>query len=195
MAKKDNLLFTQISGGKYKGKKLALPSLETTRSTKSILKESFFDSVQFEMVGKNFIEVFGGSGSMGLEALSRGAKEVYFIEKDHQAYAVLKKNASSLDALHTHLHLGDSFELYPRVIEKLDDAAYLYFDPPFDIREGMEGIYERVISLIESTPKEKVIMIVIEHMTKLDMPEKIGEYRKKKFKKFGRSALSYYIVE
>jgi 16S rRNA (guanine(966)-N(2))-methyltransferase RsmD len=192
---KDKVLYTQISGGKYKGKKLALPSLDTTRSTKSILKESFFDSVQFEIVDKNFIEVFGGSGSMGLEALSRGAKEVYFIERDNQAYAILKSNANSLDTLHTHLHLGDSFELYPRVVEKMQGEGYFYFDPPFDIREGMSGIYDRVIALIENTPKEKVIMIVVEHMTKMDMPERIGPFRKKKFKKFGRSALSYYIVE
>ncbi len=191
----EKVLFTQISGGKYKGKKLALPSLETTRSTKSILKDSFFDSIQFDIIDKNFVEVFGGSGSMGLEALSRGAKEVYFIERDPKAYSVLKKNAASINPQHTHLTLGDSFEVYPTLITQIENESYLYFDPPFDIRDGMAGIYDKVIALIENTPKEKVIMIVIEHMTKMDMPEKIGLFKKKKFKKFGRSALSYYIVE
>lgn len=192
---KDKILYTYISGGKYKGKKLELPSLDTTRSTKSILKDSFFDSVQFEIVDKNFIEVFGGSGSMGLEALSRGAKDVYFIEKNQQAYGVLKKNAASLDSLHTHITLGDSFEVYPSVVDHIKGEGYFYFDPPFDIRDGMKGIYDKVIALIENTPTDKVIMIAIEHMTKMDMPEVIGAYRKKRSKKFGRSTLSFYEVE
>ena len=191
---KDKQLFIQINGGKYKGKKITLPSLGTTRSSKSILRESLFNTIQFEIVGKNFVEVFGGSGSMGLEALSRGAKEVYFIEKDHAAYAVLKKNAASLDSMHTHLTLGDSFEVYEDVIRRVEGESYFYFDPPFDIRDGMEGIYDKVLSLIEKTPQEKVIMIVVEHMTKTTMPDTIGMYKKKKFKKFGRSALTYYEV-
>jgi 16S rRNA (guanine(966)-N(2))-methyltransferase RsmD len=192
---KAKTLFIQINGGKYKGKKIELPSLDTTRSSKSILRESLFNTLQFDIVGKNFVEVFGGSGSMGLEALSRGAKDVYFIEKDQAAYSVLKKNAASLDSMHTHLTLGDSFQVYEDVIKKIEGEGYFYFDPPFDIREGMEGIYDRVLDLIAKTPKEKVIMIVIEHMTKTTMPDTIGDYTKKKFKKFGRSALTYYVVE
>lgn len=192
---KDKKLFIQINGGKYKGKKIELPSLDTTRSSKSILRESLFNTIQFEIVGRNFVEVFGGSGSMGLEALSRGAKDVYFIEKDHKAYAVLKRNAALLDSTHTHLTLGNSFEVYHDVLSKVVGESYLYFDPPFDIRDGMEGIYDKVISLIEKTPKEKAIMIVIEHMTKLTMPDAIGDFTKQKFKKFGRSALTYYEVE
>ncbi len=191
---KDKTLSIQINGGKYKGKRIELPSLDTTRSSKSILRESLFNSIQFEIIDKNFVEVFGGSGSMGLEALSRGAKDVYFIEKDHKAYAVLKKNAASLDNVHTHLTLGDSFEVYKSVLANVQGESYFYFDPPFDIRDGMEGIYDKVLSLIADTPKEKVIMIVIEHMTKTTMPETIGDYKKKKFKKFGRSALTYYEV-
>jgi len=191
---KDKRLSIQINGGKFKGKRIELPSLDTTRSSKSILRESLFNTIQFEIVDKNFVEVFGGSGSMGLEALSRGAKDVYFIERDQKAYAVLKRNALSLDSQHTHLTLGDSFELYESVIKSVEGETYFYFDPPFDIREGMEGIYEKVLSLIEKTPKEKVIMIVVEHMTKTSMPDIIGDYKKKKFKKFGRSALTYYEV-
>jgi len=192
---KDKSLFIQINGGKYKGKKIALPSLDTTRSSKSILRESLFNTLQFDIVGKNFVEVFGGSGSMGLEALSRGAKDVYFIEIDKKAHSVLVKNAASLDSIHTHIRHGDSFEVYHDVLATVQGESYLYFDPPFDIRDGMEGIYDRVIDLIENTPKEKVIMIVVEHMTRMSMPDTIGNYTKKKFKKFGRSALTYYVVE
>ena len=85
-----NLTF-RIEGGRYKGRTLQLPSKQTTRSTKSIVKGSLFDTLQNEIVDTIFVEGFGGSGSVGLEAISRGAKHAYFIEKDHDAYSVLKK--------------------------------------------------------------------------------------------------------
>lgn len=60
MSKRD--LFIKIEAGEYKGKKIKLPSLGTTRSTKSILKNSFFNSIQLEISGAVFVELFGGSG-------------------------------------------------------------------------------------------------------------------------------------
>ena len=88
---------TNIIAGKYKGKKIEIPDISTTRSSQSILKESFFNTVQFEIIGKNFVEVFSGSGSIGLEALSRGAGECYFIEHNKIAYKVLQQNIKQLD--------------------------------------------------------------------------------------------------
>ena len=186
-----------ITGGKHKGKKLQSASLETTRSTKSILKGSLFDTLQFDIVEQNFVEVFGGSGSMGLEAVSRGANKAYFIERDKSAFAVLTQNCKMIDEDKTVTYHGDSFEIYPRVVaelEKKDEKAYLYFDPPFDSREGMDDIYEKVLTLIENTPKSIVLMIIIEHATKTKMPEVIGAFVQKKMKKFGKSSLSYYTV-
>lgn len=187
-----------ITGGKHKGKKLQSASLFTTRSTKSILKGSLFDTLQFDIVDQNFVEVFGGSGSIGLEALSRGAKYAYFIEKDKKAYGVLSKNCELIDKIHTKTILGDSFEEYPKLINELvekNEKAYLYFDPPFDERDGMEDIYDRVISLIENSPKEAVLMIIIEHSSKAKMPVMIGSFTQKKSKKFGKSSLSYYKIK
>ncbi len=194
--KKNSNIYTQISAGKYKGTKLLLPSLDTTRSTKAILKESLFNTLQFEIIDKVFIEVFGGSGSMGLEALSRGAKRAYFIERDKNAYQRLQQNIDLIDRSNSISYLGDSFEIYPQIVKQLHDdkqSCYLYFDPPFDFREGMEGIYEKVISLIENTPSDIVIMIIVEHLSDRKMPKIIGSYNQKKSKKFGKSTLTYYI--
>jgi len=190
--------YITITGGKYKGKKLNSASLTTTRSTKSILKGSLFDTLQFEIIDQNFVEVFGGSGSMGLEAVSRGAKKAYFIERDKSAYTVLTKNCQMIDMDKTKTYFGDSFEIYPDIVNELkskNEKAYIYFDPPFDIRDGMKDIYEKVLSLVENTPKEIVLMIIIEHATKTKMPEKIGEFRLRKSKKFGKSSLSYFVME
>ncbi len=189
--------FFTIAGGKYRGKKMPLPVSETTRPTKSIIRGSVFDTLQYEIVDTYFVEVFGGSGSMGLEALSRGAKEVWFFERDKSTLRQLESNCATLDSRHTHVSGGDSFVLYPALAERLANEqkkAFIYFDPPFSIREGMEDIYERVTALIENTPAEVVHKIIVEHMHSVDFPERIGPFIKEKRKKFGKTALSYYRV-
>ena len=109
-------LYTHISAGRYKGKKLKLAPLVTTRSTKSILKESYFNTIQFDIVDSLFFEVFGGSGTMGFEALSRGAKESYFIEIDKRAYNTLYENAKNIDERSAKIFFGDSFLLYDEIL-------------------------------------------------------------------------------
>ena len=189
-------LQTRIIGGKYKGKKIKLPSLEVRRSSKSILRESLFNTLQYDIIDSNFVEVFAGSGSVGLEALSRGAKHVYFIELDRKSFEILQKNAKSLEIDKCTLIYGDAFEKIFDILEDLKrkkEKAYFYFDPPFSIREGKEDIYEKVFETIKKIPKELVEMIIIEHMSKMDMPEKINGFKLAKTKKFGKSSISYYI--
>jgi len=188
-----NNLYTTINGGKYKGKKLLLPSLSTTRSTKSIIKESFFNTVQFEIIGKNFIEVFAGSGSMGLEALSRGAKKIYFIEKDKNAYNILLENIKSLNTKECTAINGDSFTEFLNILNLIEEKSYFYFDPPFHIRDGMDEIYEKTFELIENIPKELVEMIAVEHISSIKMPENISGYKLKKSRKFGKTTISYFL--
>ena len=117
-SKPDGTLFTQISSGIYKGKKLALPALSSTRSTKSIVKGSFFDTWRAELCGAAFIECFGGSGAMALEALSNGAKNVYAIEKDAAAHKIMRKNFE-LFGLGANAILGDCFERLPEILQEL----------------------------------------------------------------------------
>ncbi|WP_024789955.1 16S rRNA (guanine(966)-N(2))-methyltransferase RsmD [Lebetimonas sp. JH292] len=188
----------KIIGGKYRGKKLFMGNKETTRSTKNILKESVFNTLQWEVPDSNWVEVFSGVGSIGLEAVSRDANKAYFLEKDPEAAKVLKRNIDSLkveDASKCSIILGDSFETIWDVIEELKNnkqKAFFYFDPPFAIREGFEDIYDKVQTLIKQLPKINVEKIIIEHQSNYDFPEALGNYKKIKTKKFGKSAVTYY---
>ena len=184
----------KIIMGKFKGKTLKLPSSETTRSSKNIVLESFFNTLQFEIVDSTFVEVFSGSGSIGLEALSRGAAAVIFMEKDKEALKILKQNIKQTNPSQCSIFAGDSFSNIMTVVKSLknkEDEVYFYIDPPFSIREGMEDIYEKMMLLIKSLPQKMVKMIIIEHMTGLEIPNTIGAYELKKFKKFGNTTLSY----
>ena len=141
-----------------------------------------------------FVEVFSGSGSIGLEALSRGANNILFMERDKEAIKVLKQNISLTDPSACEVFGGDSFSNINAVVSTLkrnNQKAYFYIDPPFSIREGMEDIYDKMIAMIASIPSELAELIIIEHMTGLEIPESIGAFIKKKSKKFGNTTLTY----
>lgn len=189
-----NKLTTKIIAGKYKGKSIELPSLDTTRSSKAILKESFFNVLQYDIIDTIFIEAFGGSGSIGLEALSRGAKHSYFCEIDKKSYKILERNCKMIDADNSTPILGDTFEVLPRLVNNSfkNDSIIVYIDPPFDFREGMDNIYQKSFELVESFSNENIFLITFEHKSDLMLPETIGSFKKYKTKKFGNSSLSYY---
>lgn len=196
-----NKVVSKIIAGKYKGRVLELPSLGVTRSSKAILKESFFNVLQFDIVDTLFIEAFGGGGTIGLEALSRGAKHSYFCEINKNSFKTLQKNCEQISADDTTVLYGDSFEKIPNLLDQIsqqksvqDNEIILYLDPPFDIRDGMEDIYEKTFEIVRGITNEKVVLVTFEHMTDLKMPEKLGRFELYKTKKFGKSSLTYYRV-
>jgi len=178
MKREDRRLYTYIIGGKYHR-----------------LRESVFNTLQFEIVDSNFVEMFGGSGSVGLEAVSRGAKRAWFIERDRGSFRTLRANCEAIDPHRCDIREGDAFEILPQILgelEKNDEKTYLYIDPPFSIREGEGDIYNKIIGTISEIDPERIISIIVEHMTKEPMPPRIGPYEKFKEKRFGKSSLSYY---
>jgi len=197
MAKEKNFT-TKIIGGEFKGRVIEIPNIFTTRSSKGILKESLFNTLQFEIIDKNFVEVFSGSGSIGLEALSRGASQCYFIEYNKIAYKVLQENIKKLDPSRSQHIFGDSFEKFDTIlnmVEQREERTYFYFDPPFSTRDGMDDVYEKTLELIAKIDPSKCMMVIVEHMSQLEMPNNIGALQQVKRKKFGRSTMTYYAPE
>lgn len=186
---------TKIIAGKYKGKILELPSLDVTRSSKAVLKESVFNVLQFDIIDKIFIESFAGSGSIGLEAISRGAKRAYFIELDKKSYSILVKNCKSINIEKCQTIQGNAFVQTPLILEFLKNSKeeiILYVDPPFDYREGMEDIYDKSFRMIENIENSNIFKIIIEHESKLEVPKILGKFSLEKTRKFGKSSLSYF---
>ena len=186
---------TKIIAGKYKGKILDLPSLDVTRSSKAMLKESLFNVLQFDIIDKLFIESFAGSGSIGLEAISRGAKRSYFIEKDRNSYQILLKNCKAVDMEKCQTVQADTFVQTPLILDFLvnsNDEIVLYIDPPFDYRDGMDDIYTKSFDMIKNIELDNIFIIVFEHVSSLEMPKILGKFSLIKTKTFGKSALSYY---
>jgi 16S rRNA (guanine(966)-N(2))-methyltransferase RsmD len=186
---------TKIIAGAFKGKILELPKLDVTRSSKAILKESLFNVLQFDIIDKIFIESFAGSGSVGLEAISRGAKRAYFIELDKNSYQILLKNCKVVDIEKCQTIQGNTFVQTPLILDFMrnsKDEVILYVDPPFDHREAMEEIYQKSFHMIENIEVDNIFMIIFEHISSLEVPQILGKFSLDKTRKFGKSALSYY---
>jgi len=186
---------TKIIAGKYKGKVLELPSLDITRSSKAVLKESVFNVLQFDIIDKIFIESFAGSGSVGLEAISRGAKRAYFIELDKNSYSILLKNCKLIDIEKCQTIQGNSFVQTPLILDFIKnskDEVILYFDPPFTYREDMEDIYEKSFRMIANIEVSNIFKVIVEHLSGIETPQVLGKFSLEKSRKFGKSSVSYY---
>jgi 16S rRNA (guanine(966)-N(2))-methyltransferase RsmD len=198
----DKELYVQIQGGIYKGKKIFLPPKTTTRITKSILKQSFFNVIRGDIYNSIFIEAFGGSGSVGLEAISQGAKKTYFIEYNYKAFLALKQNCEFLKDYEYEIHNKDSFtfldELVKNIysskdIDKENSNLILYIDPPFSTDDNKT--YDKCIKMlkkINEIQNKKNVLIVFERQTSFLLDESIGNFKLVKTSKFGNSSLSYY---
>ena len=86
----------RITGGEFGGRNLKVPKSDAIRPTQDRVREALFNIIQFEVAGSEFLDLFAGSGAVGLEALSRGAKSVTFVERERRHLAVLKENLESL---------------------------------------------------------------------------------------------------
>lgn len=140
-----------ITAGIYKGRKITAPDEKITRPTLSKVRMGVFNtlySILGDFDGRSFMDVFGGSGIMGLEALSRGFQEAVIFEKNPKAAEIIKKNYQTLK-LKPDLFVGDSLKLLAKT-NKIFDVVYI--DPPY-----MSGIYEKTLELVRGK------IIVAEH--------------------------------
>lgn len=140
-----------ITAGIYKGRKIEAPDEKITRPTLSKVRMGVFNtlySIVGDFEGKTFLDVFGGSGIMGLEALSRGFSQVKVFEKNPKVAQILKKNYQTI-GLKPDLMIGDSLKLLNKIDEKFD---VVYIDPPY-----MSGIYEEILSKVQGD------IIIAEH--------------------------------
>jgi 16S rRNA (guanine966-N2)-methyltransferase len=109
----------RIIGGQWRSRRLTFPATLGLRPTPDRLRETLFNWLQFDVVDSYCWDMFAGSGVLGLEALSRGASQVFFSEKNRQACQALQDNLERLSAERYSVHCGDSLRLE--------------FDTPFDI--------------------------------------------------------------
>lgn len=173
-----------ITGGIYKGRKISAPDEKITRPTLSKVRQGGFNTL-FSLIGdfegKSFLDMFGGSGVMGLEALSRGFEEVVVFEKNPKVAQILKKNYLTL-GLSPNLRIGDALKLLEKLDRKFD---VIYIDPPY-----YSGVYEEVFCKLTKTDLQNTI-IIAEHSE----PLSVEGFKLIKEKNYGGKLISFYTFQ
>ena len=124
----------RIITGTAKGKKLNTLEGEATRPTSERIKGAIFSSIQFEVENRVVLDLFAGSGQMGLEALSRGAQRAVFIDSSREAMEIVKKNAKATGLDSSCHYLVSDFRNYIRKASGREQFDLVFVDPPYSMR-------------------------------------------------------------
>ena len=140
----------RIIAGRFRSRVILPPeSDQTTRPISDRVKQSLFDIVTPLLEDRIVYDCFAGTGSMGLESLSRGARRAVFFEADRSALARLKKNIESLDlGNESSVIAGDVFKYFTATPQPADPATLIFLDPPYrfltERPEKLQGLAERL---------------------------------------------------
>lgn len=176
----------RIIGGQWKGRKLRFIEVEGLRPSLDRVRETLFNWLQWDIRGVHCLDLFAGSGALGIEALSRGAASVQFVELHKKAADQLRKNLDLLNTDNGSLHSGDALEFIKSQPQAFD---IVFIDPPFH-----KGIAQQAIDLIENsqiTKSETLIYIEVEQNLELVIPE---NWQLLKDKKAGQLLYKLYQV-
>lgn len=176
----------RIISGTKRGKKLLAPAGSDTRPTLDRVKQKMFDCIQFEVAGREVLDLFAGSGQLGLEALSRGAKSCHFNDSSKDALSIVQKNVQScgfekISALTCNLHT-DCVTICKR---RGESFSLVLLDPPYD----MGLMYEALAALKEADLLQAGALIVCEYSSEEEFVVPAG-YALQKEKKSGYASFS-----
>ncbi|CAM3087622.1 16S rRNA (guanine(966)-N(2))-methyltransferase RsmD [Filibacter tadaridae] len=179
----------RIIAGSRKGTPLkSLPGIGT-RPTSDKVKESVFNIIGPYFDGGIAVELFGGSGSLSLEALSRGVDAAYIFEKSAKASAIIKENAEKCRFVdQVHIHRTDARNAVKLLQTRGGQADLLFMDPPYAKVE----LYNLAEDFAANNLLSDRAVIICEHEKQLEMPLAYGTYQKVKTSIYGNSAVSIY---
>ena len=159
----------RIVSGSARGRKLITPEGMDIRPTTDKVKEAMFSIIQFDLQNKSILDLFAGTGQLGIEALSRGAKKVTFVDSSKKARELVKKNLelTGFSGLAS-LVPNDSFAFLQNTPERFD---IVILDPPYE-----NGMCEKAASFLPSVLKDDSI-VICETRPDERLPEEIGKLR------------------
>lgn len=178
----------RIIAGQLKGRKIEVPADKLIRPTSGKVKEALFSMTGPTLEGAVVIDLFSGTGSLGLEAVSRGAAKVYFGEKSKAGIQLTSKNISNCKVEdRCKLIRGD----WEHVLDQIHEPADLIFlDPPYKaglIESCLERIWQRKLLAEDG-------IIAAEHDVRQKLPETIGGFSIWKVRKYGDTLITLYAV-
>ncbi|MBO5954501.1 MAG: 16S rRNA (guanine(966)-N(2))-methyltransferase RsmD [Clostridia bacterium] len=170
----------RIVSGKYRGKMLKEFNLESTRPTTDRVKESIFNLIQFDVVDAVVLDLFSGTGALGVEAISRGAKKTYLVDKNIKAISIIKENLKGIDGDYV-VKNKDYIDFLNSATEKFD---IVFLDTPYATDFGLKAID----MLVKKNLLNENAIIIFETSEDKDVELNLNNFEIKK-KKYGTVAV------
>jgi 16S rRNA (guanine966-N2)-methyltransferase len=184
----------RVIAGKYRSRILKSLKGNALRPTSDRLRDTLFNVLGHRVTGSRFLDIFAGTGAVGIEALSRGAIEVVFIENHAAAAVLIRRNLESLA-------ITDGAQVLPldalRALEKIarkhkptdSPFDFVFVDPPYTEKDQ----YDRVLGFLGSAPFLATGSVVIaEHRRTFELPQRIGRLMQTRILRQGDAALSFF---
>ena len=130
----------RITTGTAKGKAIKTLEGEATRPTSERIKQAIFSSIQFDVEGRRILDLFAGSGQMGLEGLSRGAKSCMFVDSAREAMDIVKANAKAVGFFDSCRYLVSDWRNYIRKASGREVFDLVFIDPPYSLMCAAEAV-------------------------------------------------------
>jgi 16S rRNA (guanine966-N2)-methyltransferase len=189
----------RVIAGHFRSRVLSAPPGLDTRPTSDRLRETLFNVLAPRISGAAFLDLYAGSGAVGIEAISRGAARVAFVERDPAAARVLRGNLESL-------HISEGFRVHAGSVQtflqkraadagpKPDPNDIVFLDPPYDAADE----YASTLNLLGGSTAAHLApdaVVIAEHRRKTTLEESYGTLRRTRLLEQGDAALSFYVAE
>jgi 16S rRNA (guanine966-N2)-methyltransferase len=180
----------RVIAGKYRSRMLRSLKGTKLRPTSDRLRETLFNILGPAVDGATFVDLYAGTGAVGIEAVSRGASRAVFVEQHAPAVALIRRNLESLG-------IGAEAEVLSldvtRAIERLETrrvhAQIIFLDPPYAANEEYESSLN---ALGESSLVAPGARVIVEHLRKRELAERAGDLELARVVEQGDAALSFY---
>jgi 16S rRNA (guanine(966)-N(2))-methyltransferase RsmD len=178
----------RVIAGQYKGRRLAYPNERILRPTMDKTREALFSAIQDRIPGCVFVDLFSAAGGVGIEALSRGASMVHFVEQLPEALALLRRNldACGVDGNRYKIHDENVYNFLERSGFKALPETIVFADPPYDSDDAL-----RLLSHFNETEYKNMLLFILEHRYPVESFD-LGSLRFSKTKRYGETNLSFW---
>lgn len=184
----------QITGGFLKGQHLYTPSSKSKeiRPLRTRIRKALFDILGHNLEGKSVLDLFAGTGALGIEALSRGAKLVVFVDLSPVSVEIIRKNLQKFKleerAYIFRLQIPEEF---PKLMKLMREHA-LTFDLVFITPPYEKGLALATLRKFPSALLKKEALVMVEERSSVKLPGEVGPFHLKKQKIYGETALYFY---
>jgi 16S rRNA (guanine(966)-N(2))-methyltransferase RsmD len=179
----------RVIAGEFKGRRLAVPRWEGVRPTSDKLRETLFNVLARRTPGARVVDGFAGTGAIGIEALSRGASHVTFVERDARALKLIAENLARCGVPAERYTIVRADFLRLRHEGRAAAADLVLLDPPYDLTEGDAVLAAAAEALAPGG------LVVLEHARRRAAPERGAGLQRTRLLVSGDSALSLYEAE